>query len=135
MPRQPETPNSGKPETGGHPRPFAGADILDEGDALEHGVDGEGEQHQLHVFTFPSVLGWKAASVEDVRDLGLDLAYHGIAFATKDGHRIDPSTVTVRDGHAYGGTHRHRNDYELLDPRTHETMIKVNTAEVIPRRI
>lgn len=57
----------------------------------------------LHVFTFPRVEGWKPATYADAAALGNDLVLYGTAFATRDGRRVDPATVTIEDGRAYGG--------------------------------
>lgn len=57
----------------------------------------------LHRFTFPAIPGWVPASVEDALALGCDLAMYGDAFATVDGRRVDPETIVVADGVAYGG--------------------------------
>jgi hypothetical protein len=57
----------------------------------------------LHVFTFPDVGDWRPATMEDAAAIGHDLVLYGNAFATEDGRRVDPSTVTVRHGKAYGG--------------------------------
>lgn len=63
---------------------------------------------ELHRFTL-DLDGWKPATVEDGADLALDLFLLGTAFATADGRRVDPETVTVTpDGVAQGGVVRLR---------------------------
>jgi hypothetical protein len=57
----------------------------------------------LHVFTFPQVEGWQPATPEDARAIGLDLANHGKAYATQDGRRVNPDSVFISAGEAYGG--------------------------------
>jgi hypothetical protein len=53
---------------------------------------------KLHRFTLELPKGWKPRTMRDAKMLSDDLLIYGSAYATEDGRRIDPRTVTVEDG-------------------------------------